>query len=123
MTMSTVARCGEVRRFGVGVHARTWQCRLQDPHPLGREQAHDFGIDAEVFGRDLGVQRPEWLAANLRDAVAKQRHLQRRIEEVQAVAIDILLGWATGMGVTDKTIQWAQANAPEVSSQLGWERV
>lgn len=115
-----VERCKETSYWGGLAHGRTWQCRLGDPHP---DVPHTYGIDAEEFGRDLDEQRPEWLAATLRDRVARGRHTQAQLEKVQAVLIDVLLGYATGKGVTADTIRWVHANAPDIASQLGWEQV
>jgi hypothetical protein len=56
-----------------------WQCRLTDPHE-GID--HDLPVDAE-FDRDLDSQDPLWLAAKLRDQVAKTRHLQKRVADLK----------------------------------------
>jgi len=112
-----VQRCIVTRLFGEGRSMKAWQCKLPDPHP---DRGHDFGVDAERFNRDLNTQRPEWLAAQLRDAVARERHLQRTVEQVQAAAIDLATGWAGGTGVSPETAAWVARNAPTAAELHGW---
>lgn len=80
---------------------RHWQCRLPDPHP---DLGHDFPPDAE-FGRILHEQPAEWLAAQLRARVARQRNMQRRLDEAQAVALD-LARLNTGTPAQSSTREW-----------------
>lgn len=95
-----------------------WQCLETDPHPSGR--GHRFPIDAE-FGRVLDEQRPDWLAAQLRDKTALTHHLQKRLDDLQAIAIDLATGWAGGTGVRPATAEWVAANAPTAAALLGWD--
>lgn len=118
-----VQRCTVTQRFGEGRHANWWQCRLTDPHPGGPGQPHDFGVDAEVYGRDLNLQRPDWLAAQLRDAAARAQHQQRRIDELTAHAARL----ARIAGELDRpeeapadTRKWVAANVPVAALTIGW---
>lgn len=120
MSLSNVARCTEVRRFGTGAHAANWQCRLQPPH-FGLE--HDFGIDATVYGRDLNRQRPEWLAAQLRDAQALLRHRQGRVDELTAAAAQLAAFAANALrgGVVPISYAvgaWVRTNVPSAAVAL-----
>jgi len=99
---------------------RAWQCKRTDPH-IGVD--HDLPIDAE-FGRDLDTQRPEWLAATLRDRVALGRNQQRRIDELTAIASQLAAGWAGsapryGWELPALAADWLRANAPSAAEQLG----
>lgn len=118
MSAPHVQRCTVTQRFGEGRHANWWQCRLTDPHPGGPDQAHDFGVDAEVYGRDLNLQSPEWLAAQLRDAEARARHQQRRIAELTAIAGQLGDLAARGIPVSADTAKWVAANRPDISLNL-----
>lgn len=98
-----IERCKHVEtRGGIG-----WQCLLADPHP---GQLHRYPIDAE-HGRHLDAQPPIWLAATLRDETARRLHAQDRVDELQAVAMD-LLKLATGIPVREDTAKWVRTNAP-----------
>lgn len=116
MSAPHVQRCTELRRFGDARHGRLWQCLHQDPHPA---TGHDFGTDAEVFGRELDTQRPEWLAAQLRVRVAREKHLQRRLEEQQAIALHLAQLAAFGTPLPASTGRWLAANAPSAAAALG----
>lgn len=111
-----VQRCTITRAYGEGRNLRTWQCLRPDPHP---GVACDFGIDAEVFGRDLDTQPVWWLAASLRDRVAMQRNVQRRLEELQAIAMDLADIHAGGGMPNDATAAWLLRNAPVQAALLG----
>lgn len=113
------ARCTTVRGFGEGRHASTWQCTLVDPHPLGPDQPHDFGVDAEVYGRPLDAQRPEWLAAHLRDREAQLRHARRQLDELTAVAAQLARWAAFGTPVSLDVSRWLAANAPTAAAKIG----
>lgn len=122
MSAPYVQRCTVTRRFGEGKHANWWQCRLADPHPGGPDQTHDFGVDAEVYGRDLNLQRPEWLAAQLRDAAARARHDQRVIDELTVVASQLATLAAYGTPLPGRAYRWLLANAPTAAAALGLTR-
>lgn len=96
-----------------------WQCRLPDPHPDAL--AHDLPPDAE-FGKVLHQQSPEWLAAVLRDRVAAQRNMQRRLERLQAVAMDLASSWAGGFPPHERTQEWLRVNAPTSADLMGIPR-
>lgn len=95
----------------------TWQCRLTDPHP---DIGHDLPIDAR-FGRPLHQMHPDKLAALVRDHVALTDNMQRRLDELQAIAIDLVTGWVGGTGVKPATAAWVAANAPTAAQQMGWQ--
>lgn len=93
---------------------RHWQCLQADPHPSG--QGHQFPIDAR-FGQPLHEMHPEKLAALLRDHVALVDNLQRRVDELQATAID-LAGLATGTPALAATEKWMRATSPGTAQVL-----
>jgi hypothetical protein len=107
-----IQRCTYIEHRG----GRYWQCKLTDPHP---DVGHDLGIDAE-FGRVLHEQRPDWLAGQLRDRVALARHLQRRIDDQQVIALDLLSILVLGGAPTERTREWARNNAPGAARAIGW---
>lgn len=129
MTAPHVQRCTRTRLFGKGTHAHWAQCRISPaPHP---DRPCDFGVDAEVYGRDLDTQRPEWLAAQLRDAQAQLRHHQRRGEQLTAIAAQLAALAADGSPVMRNTGAWLRANLPTAADHLdalrrpwhdGWTR-
>lgn len=94
-----------------------WQCLGGDPHPSG--QGHTWSIDAR-FGRRLDEQKPEWLAAHLRDQVALNDNLQRQVDQLTAIAVDLATGWAGGVGVRPGTATWVAKNAPTAARLHGW---
>lgn len=99
---------------------RPWQCRLTDPHP---DVGHDLPPDAE-FGRVLHEQTPEWLAAVLRDQVARRRNMQARLDAQQAIMLQLAEAWAgtTVHGAWElppAAADWLRANAPTAAETLG----
>lgn len=99
---------------------RAWQCKLTDPH---EGVQHDLPIDAE-FSRDLDRAPAVWLAATLRDQVARRRHAQRRVDDLTAVASQLAAAWAGsapryGWELPDLAADWLRANAPTAAEQLG----
>lgn len=95
---------------------RHWQCLHADPHP---DRGHQFPIDSR-FGQELHTMHPEKLAALLRDQVAVTDNLQQHVDELQAVAVDLVTGWAGGTGVRRATAAWVARNAPTAAAALGW---
>lgn len=116
-----VERCSVTQRFGEGRHAQWWQCLISPaPHP---DRGHYFGIDAEVYGRDLDAQDPAWLAATLRDAEARARHQQRRLDEITAHAARLARIAAELDRPQDApadTRKWVAANLPVAAFTIGW---
>jgi len=96
-----------------------WQCLQPDPHPSG--EGHRFEIDAR-FGRKLDEQRPEWLAAQLRDQVAVNDHLQAKVNDLTAVASELAKHVAQGgpLGMSENSRGWILTNAPEVARYFRW---
>lgn len=112
-----VQRCTEVQVFGTGAHRQAWQCLISPaPHP---DRACSFGVDAEVYGRNLDVQRPDWLAAELRKAQAMLTHRQRRIDELSAAASHLAALAAFGTRLPETARRWLLANAPSAAAALG----
>lgn len=93
---------------------RHWQCLQGDPHPSG--EGHLFPIDAR-FGQPLHEIHPEKLAGLLRDQVAITDNLQRRLDEMQATAID-LAALATGTPTRPGTAEWLRATHPGTAQVL-----
>lgn len=117
MTVPHVQRCTVQQVFGTGQHRRAWQCTISPaPHP---DRACSFGVDAEVYGRDLDRQRPEWLAAELRKAQAMLAHRQRRVDEVSAAASQLAAHLAFGTILPSPARRWLLANAPSAAAALG----
>lgn len=94
---------------------RHWQCQLADPHP---DVGHKLPIDAR-FGQALHEMHPDKVAGLLRDHAALVDNQQRRLDELQAVAIDLATGWAGGTGVKAATAEWMRANTPRAAAALG----
>lgn len=96
---------------------RYWQCTQPDPHPSG--EGHRFPIDAQ-FGRVLHQQSPDWLAATLRDREALRQHTQKRVDGLQAIAMDLVTHWMIGDAeLRPETADWVRANHPTAAAQLG----
>lgn len=112
-----VQACTYMELRGTGIHRRAWQCRHTDPHPAGPDTPHDLPPDAE-FGRDLDAQRADWLAATLRDQVAKTRHATRTLDEVTAVAVHLAQYAAAGVPLPASTRRWLAANVPSAAQIL-----
>lgn len=93
-----------------------WQCLEADPHP---DRVHRLPVDAE-YGRDLDAARREWLAATLRDKTVLNRHLTRRIDDLQAIALDVLALHLTAGEPAERTREWARNVAPAMARGLGW---
>lgn len=104
---------------------RSWQCRRADPHP---DAGHDLPVDAE-FGRVLHEQTPDWLAAHLRDKTILTRHLQVRLDALQAVAVDLAGQWDAAQQnfgpipdlTTPRTRTWVARTLPGIARRLGYE--
>lgn len=94
---------------------RYWQCTQPDPHPSG--EGHRFPIDAQ-FGRVLHEQPRDWLAATLRDREALRHHTQKRADDLQSIAMDLVGSWAYGTPVRRETGEWIRVNAPVVAARL-----
>jgi hypothetical protein len=95
---------------------RLWQCLEQDPHP---DKRHRLPVDAE-YGRDLDVQRPDWLAGTLRDKTVLIHHLERRLDDLQGIAIEVLRVHTEGGEPNDRAREWARNVAPGAARTLGW---
>lgn len=99
-------------------HGRAWQCLEGDPHPSG--VGHRFPIDSH-FDRPLHEMHREKLAGLVRDHVALADSLQRRLNQLQAVAVDLAGCLAAGDQPTDPaTSTWVRANHPTAARILGW---
>lgn len=111
-----VEKCSERRVFGEGRHARTWVCRVSPaPH---EGVPHDFGIDAEVYGRNLDTQQPEWLAAKLRDVTARNTHLQAAVDEQRAISAQLAELTVSHKPISYRAGEWVRRNMPAVATRL-----
>ena len=96
----------------------SFQCKLRDPHP---DVGHQLPIDAQ-FGVELDTQNPVWLAATLRDQVALREHTQQKVNQLQAIAMDLVSHWMIGYGeLRPETADWVRANHPTAAAWLGIE--
>lgn len=99
-----------------------FQCKHADPHPSDAK-GHDLGIDAR-FHAPLHTMHPEKLAALLRDQVALTDHLQRRLDDMQAIALALANGWAgsSTYGAWElpaAAADWLRTYAPTSAETLG----